>query len=64
VGRDNNVFLWDRSYDKAKDINDLKTKYGLQDDTIKEYIRSNLFSGMFLQIEFKKRFNNYLERML
>lgn len=64
VGKENNVFLWDRSYDKAKDINDLKTKYDLKDGDIKEYIKNNTFSGMFLQIEFKKRFNNYLERIL
>ena len=49
------VFLWDNSYPLAKDINDLKTKYGLEDKEIIEYINKNKFNGLSLKMEYIKR---------
>jgi hypothetical protein len=63
VGRRHSVFLWDSNFSHAKDVNDLVVKYDMKENDIVEYIKKNTFSGMMLNIEFKKRFNNYLERV-
>lgn len=63
VGKKHSVFLWDSKYSHAKDINDLTVKYNLSEGEIIDYIKGNTFSGIMLDIEFKKRYNNYLERI-
>ena len=56
------VFLWDSSFPEAKDLNDLKTIYGLSSSEIKTYINKNIYSGLELEIKSKGIFDNFFAR--